>query len=324
MAELIDTHTRKIDYLRISVTDRCNLRCVYCMPLEGVKLKSHKEILTLEEIICFARAAMQSGIGRVRLTGGEPLIRKNLAFLIRGLYRIPGLKDLSLTTNALLLKKQLPELIDAGLRRINISIDSLDPETYRQLTRGGRLEDAIAGLEAALEAGLDPVKVNVVVLRGINDQNLEDFAKLTLKYPVHIRFIEHMSFDNHHTSEFFVPGDEVKQKLASLGIMNEAVSPLGAGPAKYYQLPGAFGTIGFILPTTGHFCGECNRLRLTADGRLRTCLFSDDEIDVKSFLRRGASEEELLNLIKEALTKKPKEKFATCQKVKRKMVQIGG
>jgi cyclic pyranopterin phosphate synthase len=182
----------------------------------------------------------------------------------------------------------------------------------------------MAGLEAALEAGLDPVKVNVVMLRGINDENLEDFAKLTFKCPVHVRFIEHMSFNDHQTSEFFVSGEEAKQKLASLGILNETTSPLGAGPAKYYQLPGALGTIGFILPTTGHFCGECNRLRLTADGHLRTCLFSDDEADVKSYLRRGASEEELLNLIQEALSKKPKEKFATCQEVKRKMVQIGG
>lgn len=324
MAELVDSYNRKIDYLRISVTDKCNLRCVYCMPPEGVKLKTHEEILTYEEIIRFARAAIKSGITKIRLTGGEPLVRKDLAFLISELYQIPGLKDLSLTTNALLLKKQLPELVEAGLKRINISIDSLDPEVYRRLTRGGRLDDVMAGLEAALEAGLDPVKVNVVVLRGINDQNLEDFAKLTLKYPIHIRFIEHMSFDNHHTSEFFVPGDEVKQKLATLGILNEVAAPVGAGPAKYYQLSNALGTIGFILPTTGHFCGECNRLRLTADGRLRTCLFSDDEIDVKSFLRRGATEEELLNLIKEALTKKPKEKFATCQEVKRKMVQIGG
>lgn len=324
MAELIDTYNRKIDYLRISVTDRCNLRCIYCMPEEGVSLKPHEEILTYEEILRFAQAAVKSAISKIRLTGGEPLVRKDLASLIAELYKIAGLKDLSLTTNALLLKKQLPALVEAGLKRVNISIDSLDPVVYGRLTRGGKLKDAMAGLEAALEAGLDPVKINVVVLRGINDENLDDFVQLTFKYLVHVRFIEHMSFNNHRLSESLISGEEVKQRLASLGVLKETISLQGAGPAKYYQIPGALGTIGFIMPTTGHFCAECNRLRLTADGRLRTCLFSDEEVDVKSFLRRGATEEELLQLIQESLTKKPKEKFATGQEVKRKMVQIGG
>jgi len=295
------------------------------MPEEGVKPKPRSEILTYQEIEFFARCAVQTGISKIRLTGGEPLVRKGVVELVRHLAQIPGLKDMSLTTNGILLKDYAQALVDAGLKRVNISLDSLDPEVYHHLTRLGELGRVLEGMKTALQVGLHPVKINVVVLRGLND-DLEQFARLIFEYPVHVRFIEYMPFNQElNNQDAFVSCREMKEKLGRLGRLVKATPPLGAGPAKYYTLKGALGTLGFISPISGHFCPQCNRLRLTADGQLRTCLFSNEEIDVKTVLRQGASEQDVIELIKEALRNKPRDRFAVHEvSFNRKMCQIGG
>lgn len=284
-----------IDYLRISITDRCNLRCVYCMPAEGVQSLSHDQILTYEEIGAFTKAAAEAGIRRVRITGGEPLVRKGAPDLVRMLGAIdPGL-SISLTTNGLLLARYASELKQAGLRRVNISVDTLDPERYANITRIGRIEDALAGLDAALDAGLDPVKVNVVVLKGLNDDP-RPFADLARERPVHVRFIEYMPYFD-EPGKWYVPSDVIKERLAALGTIEEVESPEGWGPASYFKLSGSEGTLGLISPVSCHFCPSCNRLRLTADGKMRTCLFDSNGLDVKSDIRAGASTERLREII---------------------------
>lgn len=323
MPELVDVHNRRIDYLRVSVTDRCNLRCIYCMPDKGVKLKLHKDILTYEEIATFATYAVQAGISKIRLTGGEPLIRKDVVQLVSFITSIPNLKDLSLTTNGLLLAEYVSELVKAGLKRINVSIDSLDASVYRYITRIGEVGQAKHGLESALAAGLDPIKINVVAIKGIND-DLKDFVRLTFEFPVHVRFIEYMPFNEEIKGNCFISCDEMMNTLRRFGAMEEVSSPGGAGPAKYFKMKKALGTLGFISPMSSHFCPQCNRLRLTADGRLRTCLFSDEEIDVRPYLRDGNSSEKIKELIKFALSRKPKDHVSLRKDFERKMFQIGG
>ncbi len=307
MVEAVDGFKRRIDYLRLSITDRCNLRCTYCMPATGIKHRSHDEILSYEEMERFARLAIESGLSKIRLTGGEPLVRRDCVDLVAAMVAIPDCREVSITTNGLLLPRFARPLADAGLHRVNISIDSLDPDIFRQVTRGGELKDALAGMEAALEAGLEPVKINVVAIRQLN-QDFEAFAQLTRDYPVHVRFIEYMPVGSREiwTENDYISAEEIKATLEPLGIKDDAVAPTGWGPAKYVQMEGAQGTIGFIKPRSSHFCPECNRLRLTADGRLRLCLFSDVEIDVRSALRSGASDEEIKDLIRQALRDKPR------------------
>ncbi len=336
-----DSFGRRIDYLRISLTDRCNLRCVYCMPAKGVTWKPHEEILTLEEVERFAAIAVQEGISKIRLTGGEPLVRKGVVGHVRRLKALTGLEAVALTTNGTLLARYASPLAEAGLARVNISIDSLDPEVFARITRGGRLADVFAGLDAAFEAGMGPVKVNAVVVRSLS-QDLVDFARLALDRPVHVRFIEYMPVGGAALGECepaaegwtradHVPADEILERLnsegAAAGLGNlEAVSreeaPGGWGPARYYRYPGAAGTVGVITPLSHHFCGECNRLRLTADGRLRACLFSDEEIDVRSVLREG-SDEDVSAVIRAALAAKP-ENHSMRIGTTRGMSQIGG
>jgi GTP 3',8-cyclase len=294
-----------IDYLRISITDRCNLRCVYCMPAEGVKSLPHEEILSYEELELFSRAAVGAGIRRIRLTGGEPLVRKGAVDFIRMLGSIEEKPKLSLTTNGLLLGRYAAELKEAGLSRVNISIDTLDPEAYAHITRTGRLSDALAGLDAAIEAGLDPVKVNVVVLKGLNDDP-RPFAELARDRPVHVRFIEYMPYFD-EVGKWYVPGDVIKERLASVGRIEEVESPEGWGPASYFRLEGSQGSIGLISPVSCHFCPSCNRLRMTADGRMRTCLFDTNGFDVKKEIRAGADEEHLREIIEGELARKRKE-----------------
>jgi GTP 3',8-cyclase len=316
-------HNRKIDYLRLSITDRCNLRCRYCMPEEGVSPKAHTNILSYEEIIAFAHLAAKAGISRIRLTGGEPLVRKGIVDLVAALNGIEGLDEVSMTTNGILLEKYAARLSAAGLRRVNISIDTLDPAEYTRLTRRGKLEQALAGMTAALACGMNPVKVNVVVLKGVND-DLEPFAQLTRDYPVHVRFIEYMPAFYEESKGDFVSGEELEAKIAALGWTAGSDAPTGAGPARYFKLDGAKGTLGLIGSSKGHFCGSCNRLRLTADGKLRTCLFSDSEIDLLPALREG-SPQDLMELIERAITEKPKDRFSKREgKLGRKMSQIGG
>ena len=343
----IDSYGRRIDYLRISLTDRCNLRCVYCMPAEGVAWKPHDEMLTLEEIERFAGIAVEEGISKIRLTGGEPLVRNGVVEHVRRLRAITGLQSIAVTTNGTLLPKFARQLRDAGLERVNISLDSLDPAVYERITRGGKLSDALAGIDAAFEVGFAPVKLNVVVVRSL-EQDLLGFAKLTLERPLHVRFIEYMPLGdteaggtrchtdggvdaNGWTPQDTVPSDEVIDRISREGVaagLGELVAverdsaPGGWGPATYYRFSESLGTIGVISPLSHHFCSECNRLRLTADGRLRPCLFDDAELDVRTVLRTG-TDEDVRAVIRQGLHDKPEnhhDRIGT----DRQMSQIGG
>jgi GTP 3',8-cyclase len=305
MTGISDSFQRPINYLRISVTDRCNLRCVYCMPPEGIALMSHYDILSYEEIYTLVKAAAELGINRIRLTGGEPLVRAGLTDLIRMIDGIDSIKDISLTTNGILLAKYAADLKDAGLMRVNVSLDTLKPERFRQITRCGTLEDTLKGIAVAGEVGLTPVKINMVVMAGVNDDELPDFARQTIDAGWNVRFIERMPVSG-DASLGFVSVKEMKKRLDSIGKMEPVKMEVGNGPAKYYRFPGAAGTVGFITPVTEHFCYQCNRLRLTADGKLRLCLLNEDEIDLKEPLRSGASIDELKTLIENAIAKKPK------------------
>jgi cyclic pyranopterin phosphate synthase len=306
MTGISDSFQRPINYLRISVTDRCNLRCVYCMPEAGVALMSHYDILTYEEIFTVAKVAASLGINKVRLTGGEPLVRAGLVDLVKMLAGIEAIDDLSLTTNGILLASNAAGLKAAGLRRVNVSLDTLRPERFRQITRCGELADTLAGIKAARAAGLDPVKINMVVMAGVNDDEINDFARKTVSDGWHVRFIEYMPVNGEEpvVARLF-PVSEMKKRIASLGALAPWKLDVGNGPAKYFRLPGATGTIGFITPVTEHFCYQCNRLRLTADGKLRPCLLSEEEIDLREPLRRGATYEELKTLIEKAIADKP-------------------
>lgn len=342
-----DQFGRNIDYLRISLTDRCNLRCVYCMPEEGVENRSHDEILTFEEIVRAVEVAARLGIRHVRFTGGEPLVRKGICELIAACKHIEGIDDVALTTNGILLPQFATELKAAGLSRVNISLDSLDAETYRAITRCGNLEDALAGVQAALDTGFDPVKINTVVIRSLH-QNLAAFARLSVDQPLHVRFIEYMPLGSSCASHIApwsedevigLPemldaltcackqaglGAPVPLETGNAGHTSEQQDsiPVGWGPARYWKLPGAAGTIGFITSVSDHFCNSCNRLRLTADGKLRLCLFSDTEIDLREALRTGTADE-VETLFKAALSQKPESHQARTGTL-REMVQVGG
>lgn len=324
MVEAKDGFKRRIDYLRLSVTDRCNLRCVYCMPASGVKQRPHDEILTFEEIELFARCAIESGLSKIRLTGGEPLVRKDIVKLISTLCDIPELQDISITTNGLLLAEYAADLKAAGLKRVNVSLDSLDPDTFKAITRGGDVNQVMAGLEKAIEVGLTPVKVNAVAIRRLN-QDFSAFADLAAQYPVHVRFIEYMPVgkDKLWSDAEFVTAEEIRAQLGALVPVDGQDRPLGWGPAVYAKREGSLGTIGFITPQSHHFCPECNRLRLTADGRLRLCLFSDEDLDVRAALRGGAGEKEIKELIALGLKLKPRAR-PEFGGVARTMSQIGG
>lgn len=297
--------TPPIDYLRMSITDRCNLRCVYCMPADGVKSLAHDDILSYEELDMFARAAVGAGIRRIRLTGGEPLVRKGAVEMVRMLSTMEPAPRISLTTNGILLGRYASDLKEAGLTRVNISLDTLDPEVYASITRVGRLDEALAGLNRAIEVGLEPVKVNVVVLKGLNDDP-EAFARLTNEMPVHVRFIEYMPYFG-ESSSWFVPGDVTRERIERIGRLEEAQGPEGWGPASYCKLAGAPGTIGFISPVSCHFCPSCNRLRLSAEGRMRTCLFDNNGVDVRRELRNGADIPRLREIIEGELERKGRE-----------------
>lgn len=306
---LRDSFGRTITYLRISVTDRCNLHCVYCIPPGEEVFKDSSVILSYEEIAEVVRVAASQGVREVRLTGGEPLLRKDLPVLVKMLADIPGIDDLSLTTNGLLLDKLAEPLAKAGLRRVNVSVDTLDPFKYHRITRGGSLEKVWAGIQAAEAAGLWPVKINNVVLRGINDDELLDMARLSLDHPWHVRFIEVMPVRNQPSwgddfptpDQTYISIDEMLQRMETLSL-EEVHREVGSGPAREYHLRGAMGRIGFITPVSHQFCSECNRMRLTADGHLRPCLLSDRAIPLMETLRAGKS---ILPLLEEALALKP-------------------
>lgn len=297
--------SEKVDYLRISLTDRCNLRCIYCMPKDGVKSFHREEVMKYEEFALLVKSCVPLGISKVRITGGEPLVRKGAVEFIRMLSSIDPSLQVSMTTNGTLLGGLAEDLRNAGLKRVNVSIDSLEEEKYRTITRDGNLGDALRGLEAAVRVGLSPVKVNTVVLRGVNDDP-SLLARLTFEMPIHVRFIEYMPYFSQR-GKWFVSNDEIKSRLEGIERLEEAESPAGSGPANYFKFSRAMGTIGFISPVSSHFCRSCNRLRISSDGKLRTCLFEQDGIDVRGIIRGGASDEDIRSLVSSALERKRRE-----------------
>ncbi|RLB81327.1 MAG: GTP 3',8-cyclase MoaA [Deltaproteobacteria bacterium] len=308
MAPNVDPYNRKITYLRLSVTDRCNLRCIYCMPVKDLTLLDHADILTYEEILKLIRVATGVGIKKVRLTGGEPLIRRDFVHLVESVCRIARIEDVSITTNGVLLKEMARPLFEAGVHRINVSLDTLNPLKYTKITRRERFDAVWEGLRVAEAVGFSPIKVNVVVIKGINDDELLKFADLSVRKPYHIRFIEYMPIgqDSHWTPEKYISSDEIKAELETFGPLHKIPHAIHDGPAERYRFESAKGEIGFISALSHHFCPSCNRLRLTADGKLRPCLFADDEVDIKSPLRKGCSEGDLKGLFEEAIARKPR------------------
>lgn len=307
MTGLKDRFERTIDYMRVSVTDRCNLRCIYCMPSQGLLPMEHGEILRYEEIVRIIRIAAHLGVKKIRITGGEPLVRRDIPYLIESIKGIESIKDLSLTTNGILLEKYADAIAGAGLNRVNISLDSLDPGRYREITRGGDINAVFRGIAAAERAGLNPIKINMVPIQGVNDDEIVDFAAMTLGSPYQIRFIEFMPFGMRGAwkPEKFISAEGIKAIAEKIGPLSP-VKMKKAGPAKYFRFDEAQGVLGFISPLSNHFCAECSRLRLTADGKLRPCLFSETEIDLKYALRSNASDAEVERLMRLSITVKPK------------------
>ena len=306
MTILSDSYQRPINYMRVSVTDRCNFRCVYCMPAEGIKLMDHNEVLTYEELFQIVKAGAELGISRVRLTGGEPLVRLGIVDFVKMLSTIPELVDISMTTNGMLLPKFAVDLKKAGLYRVNVSLDTLKPERFKKICRGGDINTVLEGIELARKIGLEPVKINMVVMAGENDDEILDFARKTIENGWNVRFIELMPYGGQDgQTPHGITAREIKKRLDPLGKMEATHTSRGNGPAKYYRFPGATGTVGFITALSEHFCFSCNRLRLTADGKLRPCLMSETMIDLREPLRGGISQESLKELIQKAVSAKP-------------------
>ncbi len=327
---LIDSYHRRIDYLRISVTDRCNLACVYCKPRGEMKMLEHRDILTYEEIQRLVSVAARLGISRIRVTGGEPLLRRGIVGLIASLRRFSGIEDISLTTNGVLLAEMIEDLALAGKPRLNISLDSLKPDRFHKITGNDNWHAVWRGINRAEEFGFFPIKLNMVPVRGLNDDEVVDFAHLTLKRRLHVRFIEFMPIgakDRWHKDEC-VSSDQVRAAIErKFGALVPFTTSLSAGPSVNFQIPCAQGVIGFISPISKHFCGSCRRLRLTADGKVRPCLLSDREIDVKSPLRSGCNDAELEHLLRRALEIKPKRHHISESEpgcFRRTMSKIGG
>ncbi|WP_163652460.1 GTP 3',8-cyclase MoaA [Listeria sp. PSOL-1] len=333
MQELNDRFGRRHDYIRISVTDRCNLRCVYCMPEEGLKFLPHEKVLSSTEIIDFMKIMVQFGIKKVRITGGEPLLRTDIVEIIAGISAIPEVEDIAITTNAMYLAKKAKALKEAGLTRVNISLDSLQADRFKEITRGGRLQKVIEGINKAEEIGFFPIKLNVVLIKGQNDDEILNFLKFTQDKEINIRFIEYMPIGQ--------SGDSWKEKYLSLetifdvckkaGLSYEPVDTIsGNGPSENFRLNRAKGTFGLIHPVSSHFCDRCNRLRLTADGYIKACLYWDEELNIRPFIKEP---EKLIAIVQEAIDTKP-ENHEMALKLQgeetshkptwRRMSQIGG
>lgn len=326
---MIDVHGRKIDYLRISVTDRCNLRCRYCMPEEGIENEGHSRMLSLEQIFRLVRVASQTGISKVRLTGGEPLVRKNIVSLIENIAGLPEIKDVSLTTNGVLFPEMAEDLKKAGLNRVNISLDTLKEDKYHYITRNGQLGNAIPAVHKALELNMHPVKINVVAIKGFNDDEFLDFAELAYNLPVHIRFIEFMPIGDldFHTPDKCLSISTVRELIEQKYELIEGADVKGYGPAKYAAIKGGQGSLGFISAMSDHFCAHCNRIRMTADGKLRGCLYNLNEIDLRLALYNNCSDEQLRSLFAKAILMKPDQHHMLegwGKDNRRKMYQIGG
>ena len=302
-----DFYRRQITYLRLSITDRCNLRCFYCSPVQDLVKLQHPDILRYEELLHLARVGVKAGMTKIRVTGGEPLIRLGVEPFLAELRALPGVQEICLTTNGVLLAEKAAGLWQAGLRRLNISLDTLRPERYVRITGSDRLAQVWEGIHAAAAAGFAPIKINCVVLRGINDDELLDFARLSIDHPWHIRFLEFMPIgsSSRWREDYYLPVAQMQDRLRQYRALEELPPEVNAGPAQRCRYPGAKGEIGFISPISRHFCQDCNRLRLTADGRLRPCLFGDEELDIKKLLRQGADDDTLLALFQKAILLKP-------------------
>ena len=306
----LDQHQRDINYLRVSLTDHCNLRCVYCMPLRGLHFAPPEEHLTAEEIATVVRAATRIGFRKVRLSGGAPLLRTDVVEIVRRLAAIEAVQDLCMTTNGVLLPALADELVDAGLHRVNIHLDTLDPDRLKKAMRFGHFDDIWAGIEAAERTGLTPIKINVVVVRGYNETDVAELARLTIERDWHVRFIELMPFGidacAQLSRERFVPTTETCDRIQSkLGSMTPLCNEDVADESTNYRLPDARGVVGFISPVSAPYCGTCNRMRLTADGKLHLCLLKDGELDVKAALRDGHTNGVLEKILTKAVTQKP-------------------
>ncbi len=331
---MIDSHNREINYLRVSVTDRCNLRCSYCMPKEGVSLIGHDDILRYEELLRIIHVAADTGISKVRITGGEPLVRRGVCDFIASMSRTEGLNDISLTTNGILLAAFAERLFAAGVRRINISLDSLNAEKYTRITRGGDLLAVLSGINEVQRIGFSPIKINIVAIKGFNEDEVMDFAELSLRNPYQIRFIELMDVGRHSLdhSGRYLSNKVIREIISSRYLLERAngIRTKMDGPAEIYRISGSAGEIGFISPLSKQFCDSCNRLRLTANGRLRACLLSDDDVDLRSPLRSGCDDAGLSELIRNAIAKKPIQHTLACdedghiKKCMKGMSSIGG
>lgn len=302
--ELIDSFGRKINYLRLSVTDRCNMRCRYCLPAEGVKKLRRKEILSYDELFRIAQSAVKLGIEKIRITGGEPLVRKGIIEFLSGLSGIPGLNQLVLTTNGLLLEEMAEDLRSAGVRRLNISLDSLKRDVFAAITKGADLSRVLAGIDAAQKAGF-PIKINMVVMRGVNDDEVVDFAGIAVKKPYTIRFIEYMpAIKENNWQSLVIPAQEILARIGGKYKCDPIPREDLAGPAREFRIEDGIGTIGVISPLSGHFCGNCNRIRVTSTGVAKGCLFSEEETDLKPYLRKY-DPKGLLDALHRIVTGKP-------------------
>ncbi|MFZ7127320.1 MAG: GTP 3',8-cyclase MoaA [Desulfobacterales bacterium] len=305
-SQLTDSHHRRLNYLRVSVTDRCNFRCIYCTPAEKVPRLAHDDILRYEEIYRILRVGMSLGINKVRVTGGEPLVRQGIGKFLERLARMEGLSDVSLTTNGLRLSGFLDTLRAAGIRRLNISLDTLRPDRFKAITGVDAFETVWNAIQGAHKHGFAPIKINAVAMRGINDDELEEIASLSFTHPFHIRFIEYMPIGTlRFKTDPYISTDEIRRRVGGIGQLIPVEHSPGDGPAERYRFPGAKGEIGFISPISHHFCGTCNRLRLTASGGLRACLLSDKETDLKTLIRAGGSDASIRRVFEEVARAKP-------------------
>lgn len=326
--KLIDKYNRHLNYLRISITDRCNLQCMYCMPPGFIPRLPHNEILRYEEIIRIIKVGISLGISKVRITGGEPLVRKGVYDFLERLSGMDGLRDIALTTNAVSLKNNIEKIKAARIKRINISLDTLSRNKYKEISGYDRFDQVWEGIELAHKNGFDPIKLNMVALSGINDDELVDFARLSFSYPFHIRFIEYMPIGKSRMKYgplLLVP--EIKNRISTIGKLIPVKNNINDGPAERYKFEGARGEIGFIGALSHHFCNRCNRLRLTASGQLRPCLLSDHHEDLKSPLRKGCSDEELADIFLAAIRHKPSDhnlSISNPSEVLSQMSSIGG
>ena len=332
-SELVDMFSRTISYLRLSLTDRCNLRCVYCMPVDndgGLEVLQHEDLLSYEELLRIVQLAVGMGMNKIRLTGGEPLVRRGVMDFIRLLSQIDGLDEIRLTTNGVLLHEKAAGLYDAGIRKLNISLDTMRPERFKKITGADLYHKVWQGIETAGRLGFD-VKLNVVAMKGVNDDEFVDFARLAVEKPYQVRFIEFMPVGDRSTwnEASYISSADLKKRIGKLGVLEPLPGCKMDGPARVYSLKtedGLQGRVGFISPISHHFCDTCNRLRLTSAGRLRACLLHDKEADLKKLIREGATDEKIKGLIKQTILDKPKGHTLAEDQVKcsGQMSRIGG